>query len=155
MSLRVNIAKDKADLVRALTVMDGKSGPFQTYADVIAFAATLGLKRQKRIPIREISKREPGAIDLDIFISRGYEMAIKLMGMTEENSPQFSSHHHSEIEELRLQIFAEYANGGLEIMREEFRGTVDYLEQLLLLLSKERSAQNQLNLEFDLTKFLS
>jgi dnd system-associated protein 4 len=39
---RVKIAKDKAELVKALKDGSDMNGPFQTYADVIAFAAILG-----------------------------------------------------------------------------------------------------------------
>jgi hypothetical protein len=35
---KIRIAKDKADLVKSLTLLDNNSGPFQTYADVIVFA---------------------------------------------------------------------------------------------------------------------
>lgn len=59
---RIKTAKDKADLVKALTATNDTSGPFQTYADVLAFAATLGAKYKKRIPLGEVSKREPAPI---------------------------------------------------------------------------------------------
>ena len=57
---RIKIAKDKAELVRSLTEIESKTGPFQTYADVIAFAALLGKRRKKRIPVDGLSKRDPG-----------------------------------------------------------------------------------------------
>ncbi|MEY3402832.1 MAG: hypothetical protein RLZZ86_2448, partial [Cyanobacteriota bacterium] len=41
---RIRVAKDKADLVKSLTSADGGTGPFQTFADVIVFAAALGVK---------------------------------------------------------------------------------------------------------------
>lgn len=60
---RVRVAKDKADLVRDLTESENKSGPFQTYADVIVFAASVGIRHQKRVPIelflREIPRLFP------------------------------------------------------------------------------------------------
>ncbi|NJK66774.1 MAG: DNA phosphorothioation-associated protein 4 [Microcoleus sp. CSU_2_2] len=151
---KIRIAKDKADLVKSLTLSDSRSGPFQTYADVIAFAASLGNKRKKRLPLGEISKREPGAIDLDIFVSRGYDMAIKLIAIAETKNPQILSHLDGELEAQRLQIFEEYANGGLEILREEFRGAADYTDRLLLFLITERDKQERSTEEFDLSKFL-
>ncbi|MBD0395086.1 MAG: DNA phosphorothioation-associated protein 4, partial [Microcoleus sp. C1-bin4] len=39
---KIRIAKDKAELVKSLTLSDNNTGPFQTYADAIAFAASLG-----------------------------------------------------------------------------------------------------------------
>jgi len=151
---RVSVAKDKADLVKALTVTEGKNGPFQTYADAIAFAASLGAKRKKRVPLKEIAKREPAPIDLDIFISRGYEMAMKLIAIAETKDPKILS-INMENEAERVKIFEEYANGGLEILRDEFRGSVDYLEQLLLLLISERANQDKPPEDFDLSRFLT
>ena len=151
---RVRIAKDKADLVKSLISSEHKSSPFQTYADVIAFAASLGNKRKKRLPLGEISKREPGSIDVDIFVSRGYDMAIKLIAIAETKNPKILSHLDEKLEAERLQIFEEYANGGLEILREELRGAADYSDRLLLILISERDSQPRSTEEFDLSKFL-
>ena len=46
---RIRVAKDKAELVKALTSVEGATGPFPTYADVIVFAAALGAKHKKRV----------------------------------------------------------------------------------------------------------
>lgn len=71
---RIRVAKDKADLVKALTISEGTTGPFQTYADVMVFAATLGAKRKKRSPLGTISSKEPAPIGLEVFVSRGYDV---------------------------------------------------------------------------------
>ena len=151
---RINVAKDKADLVKALTVIDGKTGPFQTYADVVVFAAAVGVNRQKRVPLKEVSKKEPGPISLEIFISRGYDSVIKLIAITETKETQILSLIDEASEDLRLTIFEEYANGGLEILREELRGAGDYLDQLLLMLLNERFKEESSSQSFDLRKFL-
>lgn len=151
---RVHVAKDKADLVKALTVTEGKTGPFQTYADVVVFAASLGAKRKKRVPLKEVSKREPAPIGLEIFISRGYESLIKLIAVAETKNPQILSATDVNAEAERLTIFEEYANGGLELLREEFRGASDYLDQLLLMLISERYKEESSETGFDLRRFL-
>ena len=151
---RINVAKDKADLVKALTVIDGKTGPFQTYADVIVFAAALGSKRKKRLPIKESSKREPGPIALEIFVSRGYDSVIKLIAVAETKDSKVLSYNDEALEEQRLTIFEEYANGGLEILREELRGAGDYLDRLLLMLIGERFKEESTDQSFDLRRFL-
>ena len=152
---RIRVAKDKADLVQQLVDYKGTTGPFQTYADAIAFAAALGAKWQKRIPLGTISTSEPAPIGLEIFISRGYDTTIKLLAIAETSNPKILSTFHPENEAKRLQIFEEYANGGLEILRDELRGAVDYTERILLMLSqeriKERSPEDE---EFDLSRFL-
>ncbi|MUG92655.1 DNA phosphorothioation-associated protein 4 [Scytonema sp. UIC 10036] len=151
---KVRVAKDKAELVKALTSSDSTTGPFQTYADAIAFAAALGAKHKRRVALGEISKREPAPIGQEIFVSRGYDLVIKLLGVTATQDINILSSQEAKFENERLRIFEEYANGGLEILQAEVRGTVDYLERILLLLSSERFEQEGEDKEFNLTKFL-
>jgi dnd system-associated protein 4 len=152
---RIRVAKDKAELVKALTSADGGTGPFQTFADAIAFAAALGAKHNKRVPLGEISKREPSPIRLEYFGTMGHEWVIKLLGVNETNDIKILSLMEEEYEKQRNQIFEEYANGGLEILQIELRGAVDYTERILLLLSAERYESEEKPEEFDLSKFLS
>jgi dnd system-associated protein 4 len=152
---RIRVAKDKADLVKSLTSADGGTGPFQTFADVIVFAAALGVKHKKRIPLGEISKREPAPIRLEVFAVSGYDILIKLIALTETQNIIIISPHEEEYEKQRNEIFEEYANGGLEILQNELRGAVDYSDRILLFLSYERANNQKEDEEFDLTKFLS
>ncbi|NJM23955.1 MAG: DNA phosphorothioation-associated protein 4, partial [Richelia sp. SM1_7_0] len=39
---KIRVAKDKAELVKALTSGSDLTGPFGTFADVVVFAASLG-----------------------------------------------------------------------------------------------------------------
>ena len=139
---RIRIGKDKADLVKSLVDFNGGNGPFQTYADVMTFAATLWVKYNKRVTLNIISK-EPAPISLDIFVSRGYDTVIKLLAIAETNDPNILSVYDQQVEEKRVQIFEEYANGGLEKLQEELKGIVDYTEHLLLLLNLERFPNNR------------
>ncbi len=151
---RVRIAKDKADLVQALLEIKETTGPFQTFADIVAFAASLGAKYRKRLPLSEISTKEPAPINLDVFISRGYDWLIKLLAITTTNDPNILSLYDHEAEKKRITIFEEYANGGLEILRNELKGSADYTERILLIISQVRLGENESQPEFDLTKFL-
>ncbi|NER95409.1 MAG: DNA phosphorothioation-associated protein 4 [Symploca sp. SIO1B1] len=151
---RIRIAKDKANLVQALTASKDTTGPFQTYADVVVFAATLGAQRNKRIPLGTISKKEPAPIGLEIFVSRGYDLALKLIAIAETKDTKIISPSDNVAQEKRIRIFEEYANGGLDILRDELRGAVDYSEQLLLLLSAERFQEELTEDSFDLSRFL-
>jgi dnd system-associated protein 4 len=78
---RIRVAKDKADLVKALASSDSGMGIFQTFADVIVFAAAVGAKHQKRVPLTEISKREPSPIRLEYFATMGHNVLIQLLGV--------------------------------------------------------------------------
>lgn len=79
---RIKVAKDKAELVKALTSFDGTTGLFRNYTDVVTFAAALGVKRKKRVPLGEISKREPGPIEQEYFGTKGYDIVIKLLALS-------------------------------------------------------------------------
>ncbi|MBD2356268.1 DNA phosphorothioation-associated protein 4 [Tolypothrix sp. FACHB-123] len=151
---RIRVAKDKAELVKALTSSDGETGPFQTFADVVVFAAALGVKHKKRVPLGEISKREPSPIRVEYFASVGNDVVIKLLGITETQDINILSAYEEEYETQRNHIFEEYANGGLEILQNELRGAVDYSERILLFLSYQRNQQEEQEEEFDLSKFL-
>ena len=151
---RIRVARDKADLVKALVALDNTTGPFQTYADVMVFAAALGAKRKKRSPLGAISNKEPAPIALEIFVSRGYELVLKLLAIAETKEAKILSIFDEKSEEQRIHIFEEYANGGLEILRDELRGAVDYSERILLILSAERFRKESSEGDFDLSRFL-
>lgn len=151
---RIKIAKDKAELVQKLLDTKGTTGAFSTYADIIAFAASMGAKYQMRSQLIEISQSEPAPISLEVFISRGYDPLIKLIAVMETHDIKILSTDDAAKEVERILIFEEYANGGLEKLRHELRGAVDYSERLVLILNSERYS-NEINDEnFDLSRFL-
>ncbi|MBO0350600.1 DNA phosphorothioation-associated protein 4 [Phormidium pseudopriestleyi FRX01] len=152
---RIRVAKDKADLVTSLTSSDNKTGVFRHFTDVLVFAAALGARRKKRVPLGAISKTEPGPIDIDTFVTKGYDLVIKLLAIAETKDSKIIAPNDPDSEEIRAQIFEEYANGGLEILREELRGAVDYTERILLILLSERFKKTSSEPdEFDLSRFL-
>ncbi|WP_445629294.1 DNA phosphorothioation-associated protein 4 [Nostoc sp. DSM 114167] len=152
---RIRVAKDKAELMKSLVASKDTTGPFQTYVEVMVFAAALGVKYKKRVPLGETTKREPSPIPQENFASLGYDLIIKLLGITETKDINILSSREEQDEDKRTQIFEEYANGGLEILQNELRGSVDYSERLLLVLISERGTKELLEEEFDLSKFLN
>ena len=154
MAVRIRIAQDKALLVQSLVASgQNNQGIFSTYADLIAFAAAMGKKYQLRSPLEHIAK-EPSPISLEVFISRGYDLLIKLIAITETNEPEIISAYSATAEEQRFAIFEEYSNGGLLKLQEAIKGAVDYRERILLLLSQERLNKSSPPENFDLTRFL-
>ncbi|MGC9503441.1 DNA phosphorothioation-associated protein 4 [Baaleninema sp.] len=151
---RVRVAKDKSEFVRGLVgnETDGAS-PFQTYADLLAFAAALGMKRQQKSPVREVSNREPAPIALEIFLSRGYDRLFNLLTAVETRDPALLSPTNAEARAARVALFEEYANGGLEILQAELRGAIDYGERLLLIMLMERHTEDPHSSGFDLQQF--
>ena len=155
MALRIKIAQDKATLVQSLVSSgDNLQGLFTTYADLIAFSAAMGKKYERRLPLETIAK-EPSPISLDVFISRGYDLLIKLIAITETQEPKIISAYSPTAEEERVKIFEEYANGGLSQLQEKLKGAVDYGERILLLLNQERLQKSSPPENFDLSRFLS
>jgi dnd system-associated protein 4 len=156
MENRIRVAKDKAELVKSLIASTENNSPFQTYADVILFAATLGAKHQQRIPLGEISKKEPGPISIEIFISRGYDPVMKLIAIAATENINVISPDRSDFEQQRIQIFEEYANGGLDILDRELCGVVDYTERILLMLSVDahrQSSQSSQSIDRNVSNF--
>lgn len=154
---RIRVAKDRAELVKSLIATADNNSPFQTYADAILFAAVLGAKHQRRLPLGEISKKEPGPIGHEVFIARGYDPVMKLIAIATTENINAISPDRLDVEQQRIHIFEEYANGGLEILQQELRGAVDYTERILLILAVVKSDKLDSvdrDVEFDLSKFL-
>jgi dnd system-associated protein 4 len=136
--LRIKVAKDKAKIVKALRAGENSTGLFQTYYEVIVFAAALGISRNKFVPIRngEFSK-DIDPIRQEQFASKGYDQIIDLLAVTHSKDPKVLS-SIEEFEEKKVSIFEAYANGGLELLQDLLRGVDNHSQQLLLLLATER-----------------
>ncbi|HIK03928.1 MAG TPA: DNA phosphorothioation-associated protein 4 [Trichormus sp. M33_DOE_039] len=152
---RIRVAKDKAELVKSLVASKDTTGPFQTYVEVIVFAAALGVRYKKRIALGETTKREPSPIPQENFASLGYELIIKLLAINETQDIEIIASREDLYEDKRTEIFEEYANGGLDILEKELRGAVDYSERILLFLISEKYTQETLEEDFNLSKFLN
>jgi len=150
---RIKVAKDKADLVKSLRAGDDTNGPFQSYADALVFAASLGIQNQSRTPIQEYSK-EIDPIRQDIFHGKGYEQVINLLSIAATNDPKVVS-DNNQYEEIRIKIFEEFANAGLEILLHMLQGVDNFMDCILILLHEASKTKETTLDEFDLDKFLS
>ncbi|WP_035988086.1 DNA phosphorothioation-associated protein 4 [Leptolyngbya sp. KIOST-1] len=146
---RVHIAEDKAELVRNLRSSDGAIGPFRTYADIVTFAAALGFYSSRRVPLGTYSRKDPDAVLQEQI--RNAEI-INLIALAHTQDPEIL--HDDEVHDyIRVEIFEQYVNGGLEILASELSGSVDYSDQVLLILKLRKQTQ-QADKDFDLSKFL-
>jgi dnd system-associated protein 4 len=153
--IRIKVAKDKASLVKGLLATEDSTGPFQTYADVVAFAASVGLKSGRRLPIQgETSKSEPAPIHRESMSARGHDSLIHLIAVVATNDPKILASDET-CDEKRIRLFEEYANAGLEILGGALEGSVNYTETLLIFLSAEREPKDVQEEEFDLSRFMS
>ena len=110
MSGRFSPPKDKAEFIKALT---GDESPFNEMRDVVFFAAAVGYREQRRVPLQ--GKGE--AIRWDVMKNRyaTEELMDMLAVMQDPEDRELLSHaRHDD----RITILEEYANGGLEFLRE-------------------------------------
>ncbi|MDJ1168547.1 DNA phosphorothioation-associated protein 4 [Roseofilum sp. BLCC_M154] len=150
---RIRLAKDKGELVKRLVESDEDNAPFETYADVVMFAASLGYQRHQAIPLDDVIAKEPAPIAWDVFRSRGYDRTIRLLAIATTEEVSVLSLSSPEAIAQQIQILEEYANGGLQILQEELRGIIDITHHLPLMLHKQRHPQESPP-EFDLSQFL-
>ncbi|TVQ09965.1 MAG: DNA phosphorothioation-associated protein 4 [Leptolyngbya sp. DLM2.Bin27] len=128
--IRIKVAKDKAKLVKALRAGEGSTGPFQTYADVVTFAAAFGFSKKNRVPFEQASRRDPDPIPRDQFKNRGL---MDLIAIAETKNPNILSSGDEQVQE-KARIFEEYANGGFELLESHFGGVGDISKQILLFV---------------------
>lgn len=134
----VRIGKDKLDFVKLLTAEKGEAhGPFETMADVLVFAASLGVKKDRRA---KLGPAAPDPIRLETFDRREYIDVINLIALTGKGDARVLSKAE---EDERLAIFEEFANGGLEVLREYLSEGTNITQRLLLLLNEERNAKEE------------
>jgi dnd system-associated protein 4 len=135
--IRIKVAKDKAKLVKALRAGEGSTGPFQTYYEVLVFAAALGIKKGKFVPFQENeASREVDPIRQEQFASKGYDQVINLISIGHDRDPNLLG-TNVESEAKRVAIFEGYANGGLEILGEIVWASSDISNQIILLIASE------------------
>lgn len=151
MDRRIRVPKDKDDLLARLTrTEDNPLGPFRLRADAMMFAAAYGFRRASR---RSFSTTgEP--IRSEVFERQGYVPVINLMALVDTRDPNSLSESDTAVD-LRATVFEEYANGGLDLLRQELHGLEDPLGRLLLIVEAERLPQDvEGDQELDLGRFL-
>lgn len=147
---RIGIARDKTNFVKDLMAGEDGKGPFRLQVDILAFAAVLGANRNRKVPLNETIK-DP--IRQEVFTRQGYDILFNLLAIYDTNDPKILT-DTDEMDDKRATIFEEYANGGLEILQEELKGSVDYLDDVLLMIADQRKKFEGEEEEFDLSKIL-
>jgi dnd system-associated protein 4 len=151
MDRRIRMPKDKGDLIdRLVRSEEYPNGPFRLRADVISFAAMYGFRRKRKVEFS--NSLEP--IRQDVFEKSGQDQLINLLALAETKDPHSLAQTEEAVKQ-RITIFEEYANGGLELLRQELHGHDDPLDRLLLLIEQERgSGVREQQDEYDLSEFL-
>lgn len=124
---RVRRPTDKGELLTRLV----DSNPFSTFREALIFAAALGYSHDRRSGFDKSDEAIPWEVfsgaqgtELIDMIAATSDDDLEILGDDEERSDQ------------RLQLFEEYANGGLEVLQEhlaqEARPEVDVVLDLVL-----------------------
>lgn len=134
-SNRVAIAEDKIDFIKKLT--DSSESVFETMADCLSFAAVLGYKHGKHPSLK---KKAKDPIQYNIFESRKYDTLFHLIAMNVENDAHILA---ADQNNKRIEIFEEFANGGLEILKNRILDSDDSLEPLLSIIQNESTLSTE------------
>ncbi|MGX1563360.1 DNA phosphorothioation-associated protein 4 [Streptomyces sp. NPDC055506] len=123
-----------------ISALAGKDGPFNAMVDVLMFAAVLGRNKGKR----ESFDKAGEPIRLALIEGRQYgDVLIDMIAVAEEpNDPKILA---DECQPDRVEIFEEYANGGLNYIQGEINasGGHDYLSIISTLVMDALTAPDE------------
>lgn len=127
------IRRDQAHEAFVQELTSGDRPLFKDLWRILLFAAMLGQRATRRVPISEYDsgKAMPDAYFAN---SPAWPGVLYLLGLVETNSTNVLS-SKQEDEDALLQIFEEYANGGLYLLRERTNGQ-DTLKTILDLIDE-------------------
>src|SRR4051812_16300685 len=107
---RVKRPRDKEETIQRLLV--AKEGPFPEIRDVLTFAAALGYKNDKRVPLQAAGE----AIRWETAKNRrGTDALVGMLALVGSDDREVVGDGRFE---EQIEIFEEYANGGLEILSD-------------------------------------
>jgi dnd system-associated protein 4 len=126
----------RRDLIHEKFIQELTSGEPPLFKDlwrILLFAAILGHRAGKRVPVSEYDsgKAMPDAYFTN---SPAWPGVLYLLGLVETNSTNALS-SKQEDEDALIQVFEEYANGGLHLLRERLEGR-DALKTILDLVDE-------------------
>jgi dnd system-associated protein 4 len=134
---RIQRAIDKEEVVKRLAA--GDNGVFKEIWRVLIFAAFLGHKLGKRIPLEAVEAGK--SIDEGVFANnRAWPGILYLLSIIEINSPEALC-NTDDISETRIKLFEEYANGGLAYLKEKLEPQSYALESILNLIRENTMPQ--------------
>jgi dnd system-associated protein 4 len=127
---RILRASDKEALIEEL--MGNRVGIFREIWRLLLFSAQIGLKAQKKEPLRAVETGK--GIDQATFgNSASWPGILYLMGLVEIGDSRVLA-STPEGEDQRVQLFQEYANGGLSIIKDFFIGRTIDLDGVLAFI---------------------
>jgi len=108
MARRVRRPAGKDQLLKSMTE---NQHPFATMADALIFAAALGFAEDRRVAFEKSSEQIPW----EVFANTGSVAIIDMIAAAVDDEIEILADDRADD---RLTIFEEFANGGLEIVRD-------------------------------------
>lgn len=137
MPRRVRRNKTQEDLYKALK--EGEAGVFESYKDVFMMAAAIGFKHGRRTPFESFA--EP--IELDVFSGKTDLPVINAIALQETQDVTILLEDDGTYER-KLNIVEEYANGGMEILKQHLLdSTGDPLDNLITLIYEQHNPESR------------
>ena len=138
---RIMRSADKEDIIEEL--MSSRVGVFSQIWKLLLFAAQVGIKTKRREPLKAIESGK--GIDQATFgNSSAWPGILYLMGLAEEGDSRIIE-CNPDGEDQRIQMFQEYANGGLAVIKEFFKNRPIDLDGILAFIEANQSGHNSLN----------
>ena len=131
---RIQRANDKEEIIKSL--LSDQVGVFKEIWKLLLFAAQVGMRNDTRLPLKGVDAGK--GVDQSTFGNcPAWPGVLYLMTLAEtQNSNCLSG--SAEAEDERVSVFQEYANGGLEILRDFFAGRPLDLDGLLAFIETQR-----------------
>lgn len=141
---RIQRANDKEEIIKSL--MSDQVGVFKEIWKLLLFAAQVGVRNDKRLSLKAVDAGK--GIDQSTFGNcPAWPGVLYLMTLAETQKSDCLS-GTEKAEDDRVSVFQEYANGGLEILREFFAGRPLDLDGLLAFIETQKEeAAGRLDLE--------
>ena len=149
---RILRASDKEELIEEL--MSSRIGIFREIWRLLLFSAQVGLKAKKREPLRAVETGK--GIDQATFgNSASWPGILYLMGLADTGDAGVLA-SSAEGEDLRVQLFQEYANGGLLVIKDFFSGRTIDLDGVLAFIELNQASATELSTpDLDLSIYTS
>ena len=140
MPRRINYSKCHEALLNELVRSNDGSGPFETKAKCLIYAASFGASfgfDQGRKPLPE---KKGESIRYDVFANQEFEDLICSLAVFATKDIKILEDNEDTANE-RVTIFEEFSNCGLERLESELKGEANKTDGIALLLSKNFSGR--------------
>lgn len=140
MPRRINYAKSHEALLNQLVRSNDSSGPFETKAKCLVYAASFGASFGAVDGRKPLPEKKGESIRYDVFADQEFEDLICSLAVFATKEIKILENNEDTANE-RVTIFEEFANCGLERLDAELKGEANKTDGIALLLSKNFSGR--------------